>query len=216
MTPYDQTPEALRTELAEAGLDPRAIYDAIIAALEEDLPGGSEDVTSAATIPADDRGTADFGAREKGVVAGLGIAELVFRIVLGDDVTVEGRLPDGTHVEPGTVVMTVSGPTRGLLTAERTALNFASHLSGVATAAAAWAEALEGTSAQASSTRARPCRAGAPSRSTPSAAAVASTTGSACPTWRWSRTTTWSRQAAWCPRSRPFGRPTRTSPSRSR
>jgi nicotinate-nucleotide pyrophosphorylase (carboxylating) len=94
-----------------------------------------------------------FAAREAGVVAGLGVAALVFHEVMGDTVTVTDRVPDGTRVAPGDVVMRVSGPTRGLLTAERTALNYASHLSGVATATAAWVSALEGTSAQVLDTR---------------------------------------------------------------
>lgn len=141
----------LLEELAAAGLDPRAVHDAIVLALAEDLPG--EDVTSVATIPADARGVADFAAREPGVVAGLTVAALVFAEVLGDDVTITDRVPDGTRVAAGDVVMRVSGPTRGLLTAERTALNYASHLSGVATATAAWVEALAGTRARVLDTR---------------------------------------------------------------
>ena len=152
-TAYDDLPRDLLDELTEAGLDPRAVYDDILGALEEDLPGGADDITSAATIPADARGTADFAAREAGVVAGLGIAALVFAVVLGDEVSVTDRVPDGTSVDAGDTVMRVSGPTRGLLTAERTALNFASHLSGVATATARWVEALEGTKARVLDTR---------------------------------------------------------------
>ncbi len=94
-----------------------------------------------------------FAAREPGVVAGLGVAALVFHYVMGDTVTVSDRVPDGTRVAPGDVVMTVSGPTRGLLTAERTALNYASHLSGVATATSHWVAALEGTAARVLDTR---------------------------------------------------------------
>lgn len=150
-TPYDALPAGLLEELAAAGLDARAVYDAIVLAIAEDLPG--EDVTSAATIPATDRGVADFGAREPGVVAGLTVAALVFHYVMGDDVKVTDRIPDGSTVAPGDVVMRVSGPIRGLLTAERTALNYASHLSGVATATAAWVAALEGTRARVLDTR---------------------------------------------------------------
>ena len=152
-TAYDDLPRDLLDELTEAGLDPRAVYDDILGALEEDLPGGSDDVTSTATIPADATGTADFAARQPGVVAGLGIAGLVFAVVLGDQVSVTDRVPDGTRVSAGDPVLRVSGPTRGLLTAERTALNFASHLSGVATATARWVEALEGTRAKVLDTR---------------------------------------------------------------
>jgi nicotinate-nucleotide pyrophosphorylase (carboxylating) len=152
---YDLLPDELLAELTAAGLDPRAIHDAIVAAIAEDLPPGGPgvDVTSAATIPADLYGDADLAAREDGVVAGLAIAELVFVHVLGDQVEVTDRVPDGTRVRAGAVVMRVSGPVRGLLTAERTALNFASHLSGVATATAAWVAALEGTRARVLDTR---------------------------------------------------------------
>jgi nicotinate-nucleotide pyrophosphorylase (carboxylating) len=148
MTSYDEVLEELR----DAGLDPDAVVAAIDAALEEDLPGGGVDVTSVATIPAEATGTGVFAAREPGVVAGLGIAALVFGRV-SPDVTVTDRLPDGSPVAVGDVVMRVAGPTRALLTAERTALNFASHLSGVATATSHWVEALEGTGARVLDTR---------------------------------------------------------------
>jgi len=151
--PLHALPSDLLGELDEAGLDAAAVHVAILAALEEDLPGRSVDVTSAATIPAEARGVADFGAREAGVVAGLGVAALVFHTVMGDEVEVADRVPDGSRVAPGDVVMRVSGPTRGLLTAERTALNFASHLSGVATATALWVDALAGTRARVLDTR---------------------------------------------------------------
>jgi nicotinate-nucleotide pyrophosphorylase (carboxylating) len=150
-TPYDALPHDLVEELSGAGLDPKAIHDAVAAAVAEDLPG--DDVTSAATIPDTARGVADFAARESGVVAGLGLAALVFHYVMGDDVEITDRLADGTRVRPGDVVMRVSGPVRGLLTAERTALNYASHLSGVATATAAWVDALAGTRARVLDTR---------------------------------------------------------------
>ncbi|HET8560198.1 MAG TPA: carboxylating nicotinate-nucleotide diphosphorylase [Marmoricola sp.] len=153
-TAYDRLPEALLRELRDGGLDPRALYAMVAGALEEDLPDGSaEDVTSAATIAADAHGIADIVARDSGVVAGLVVAELVFDYVVGDRARITGRVPDGTPVSPGDVVMTVAGPVGGLLTAERTALNFASHLSGIATATAAWVAALEGTGARVLDTR---------------------------------------------------------------
>jgi nicotinate-nucleotide pyrophosphorylase (carboxylating) len=150
-TPYDALPPALVEELIDAGLDPKAIYDAVVLTIGEDLPG--DDVTSAATIADTVRGVADFAAREPGVVAGLTLAAVVFHFVMGDDVEIVDRLADGTRVRPGDVVMRVAGPVRGLLTAERTALNYASHLSGVATATAAWVEALAGTRARVLDTR---------------------------------------------------------------
>jgi nicotinate-nucleotide pyrophosphorylase (carboxylating) len=154
-TPLEEMPEALLTELIDDGLEPAAIHAAITRAIDEDLPGGpdDDDRTSAATIPDDARGAADFAAREPGVVAGLGVAAMVFHFVMGDDVLVADRVLDGTRVSPGDGLMRVAGPTRGLLTAERTALNFASHLSGVATATAAWVDALEGTGARVLDTR---------------------------------------------------------------
>jgi nicotinate-nucleotide pyrophosphorylase (carboxylating) len=151
-TAYDDLPEALLGELRAAGLEPDRVVEAIDAALEEDLPGGAVDVTSVATIPVEAQGEGALAAREPGVVAGLGVAALVFlRIDAG--VEVADRLPDGSRVAAGDVVMRVSGPTRSLLTAERTALNFASHLSGVATATSRWVEALAGTRARVLDTR---------------------------------------------------------------
>jgi nicotinate-nucleotide pyrophosphorylase (carboxylating) len=145
---------ALLAELEAAGLDPQRLHAEIADALAEDLPpdGTGIDVTSEATLP-DVRVTADLATREDGVVAGLGIAALVFTYVLGDDVEITDRVPDGTRVRAGDVVMRVSGPVKGILIAERTALNFASHLSGIATATAAWVAALEGTSARVLDTR---------------------------------------------------------------
>jgi nicotinate-nucleotide pyrophosphorylase (carboxylating) len=86
-------------------------------------------------------------------VAGLGVAELVFRYAMGPQVEVSGRIADGTRLSAGDVAMTVSGPVQDLLTAERTALNFVSHLSGVATATSHWVAALEGTAARVLDTR---------------------------------------------------------------
>ena len=153
MSGLHPVPDALRAELAAAGLPVDEVVDHLLRALAEDLPGGSVDVTSESTIPADQQGSAEMAAREEGVVAGLGVAAAVFHVVLGDDVTVTDRVADGTRVAPGQVVMRVAGPVRGLLTAERTALNFASHLSGVATATSRWVAALEGTRARVLDTR---------------------------------------------------------------
>jgi nicotinate-nucleotide pyrophosphorylase (carboxylating) len=153
LTPFKALPSALVEELEVAGLDPRAVHDHVVRSLEEDLPDGGDDLTSAATIPAQTRGVADFRAREEGVVAGLGVAAVVFVCVLGDEAEFSGRVADGSRVEVGDVVLSVSGPVRGLLTAERTALNYASHLSGVATAASRWVAELEGLKARVLDTR---------------------------------------------------------------
>ena len=153
LTPLVDLPRALVEELADAGLDPSAVYESVVTAVEEDLPDGGVDVTSTATIPADQQGEAAFVVREPGVVAGLAVAELVFAYVLGDEAKVTDRVADGTVVRPGDVVLRVAGPTRALLTAERTALNFASHLSGVATATSHWVAAMAGTRARVLDTR---------------------------------------------------------------
>ncbi|MDG4668844.1 carboxylating nicotinate-nucleotide diphosphorylase [Mycobacterium sp. 236(2023)] len=134
------------SELAEA----RAV---ITRALDEDLRYGP-DVTTLATVPADARTTASMVTREFGVIAGLDLALLVLDEVLGaDGYRVEHRVADGTMLEPGGVALSVEGPTRGLLTAERTMLNLVCHLSGIATATAAWVEAVSGTRAQVRDTR---------------------------------------------------------------
>ncbi len=152
LLPFDDLPPLLIHELSDAGLDARDVVAHIHAALAEDLPDGV-DVTTESTIPADARATADFGAREAGTVAGLGIALLTLHTVAGEDLQVEHRVADATCVAAGDVVLRVSGPTRALLTAERTALNLACHLSGVATATSAWVDALEGTGARVLDTR---------------------------------------------------------------
>lgn len=153
MSTHPGVPADLAEELRAAGLDPDEVAALVATALEEDLPGDGVDTTSVATIRADARANGGFVAREAGVVAGLGVAALVFHTVLGDDVEITGRVPDGTRVETGQEVMHVAGPTRGLLLAERTALNLACHLSGVATATARWVDALEGTGARVLDTR---------------------------------------------------------------
>lgn len=149
--PYYDLPASLATELVDAGLHPKQVYADVVAAIAEDLPG--DDVTSWATIPAADTAVADFVARQDGVVCGLAIAELVFRYVLGNDVEITRPVGDGAHVEKGDVLMSVTGGTALLLTAERTALNYACHVSGVATATAAWVSVLEGTTARVRDTR---------------------------------------------------------------
>lgn len=146
-------PAELHAELSAAGLDPDAVQAVVDRALAEDLCDGAGDVTSIATVDPEARAVGDFGAREAGVVAGLGVAALVFHTVCGSDLEIDERMPDGTRVSPGDRVMRISGPARGMLTAERTALNLASHLSGVATATSHWVDALEGTRARVLDTR---------------------------------------------------------------
>jgi nicotinate-nucleotide pyrophosphorylase (carboxylating) len=138
--------------LEAAGLDPAYVEQLVRATVAEDLDGGV-DVTSAATVPADQRSTVDLVARGTGVTAGVPVAAAVFDIVSEGDADIAVVTGDGARVSRGDVLLTVTGRTRDLLTAERTALNLLCHLSGVATATAQWADALEGTSAQVRDTR---------------------------------------------------------------
>lgn len=145
-------PDHVTGALREAGLDPRFVEDLVRATLEEDLAAGV-DVTTEATVPATQSARADLVAREPGVVAGLPVVEAVFAAAAGAEVAVERHAWDGDRVEAGTTVLTVHAPTRGLLIGERTALNFACRLSGIATATRAWADALDGTAAVVRDTR---------------------------------------------------------------
>ena len=137
--------------LTAVGLDPAYVLDLVRRALAEDLAGGI-DVTSAATVPADQVATGDLVARADGTLAGLPVAAAVFGTV-DPKIRFEPRTSDGRAVRRGDVLASVTGPTRALLTAERTALNLLCHLSGVATATAAWARALDGTGARVRDTR---------------------------------------------------------------
>lgn len=135
-----------------AGLDPTEVTRVIRVALAEDLGPDGIDVTSRATIPAYQTDTADLVARADGVLAGIAIAAAAFELV-DSGVSVHLKVPDGTPVSRGDVLAAVTGPTRALLTAERTALNLVCRLSGVATHTRAWADALAGTKARVLDTR---------------------------------------------------------------
>lgn len=140
------------TQLSAAGLEIDDVVRVIDAALAEDLDGGV-DVTSAATVPAEQRSVLELVAREPGVVAGVPVAAAVFDTVGQGRVTVGLAASDGDRVVRGDVVLLASGPTRDLLTAERTALNLLGHLSGIATHTAQWADAIAGTKARVRDTR---------------------------------------------------------------
>ncbi|MDR7254879.1 nicotinate-nucleotide pyrophosphorylase (carboxylating) [Nocardioides sp. BE266] len=153
MTSLDDVPLELRDELTAAELDPDHIWDLVARAVREDLPDlATDDPTSSSTISPDARGEAVFAAREPGVVAGLGVGAVAF-FMLGADATITDRVPDGTRVAKGDVVMRITGLTQRMLVAERTALNLASHLSGVATATAHWVDALAGSPTRVLDTR---------------------------------------------------------------
>ncbi|MFD5269086.1 carboxylating nicotinate-nucleotide diphosphorylase [Streptomyces sp. NPDC058335] len=143
---------ALAQLLADAGLDPVEVEDIANVAIQEDLAHGV-DVTTVATIPEDAVATADFTAREAGVVAGLRVAEAVLSVVCTDEFEVERHVEDGDRVEAGQKLLSVTTRTRDLLTGERSALNLMCRLSGIATATRAWADALEGTEARVRDTR---------------------------------------------------------------
>jgi nicotinate-nucleotide pyrophosphorylase (carboxylating) len=123
----------------------------VATALGEDLRYGP-DATTAATVPADAVAVAAFVAREPGVLAGLPAVRVVLDEVVGDHEVLETRA-DGDRLAAGDSALTVRAPVRGLLTAERTALNLLCHLSGVATATAAWVDAVAGTGARIRDTR---------------------------------------------------------------
>ncbi|MFF3441614.1 L-aspartate oxidase [Streptosporangium sp. NPDC002721] len=140
-------PAQVENDLIEAGLDPAAVTAILEAAEAEDLQEAG-DVTSLATIPADQTATADVVAREDGVVAGLAVAEGAFSHLSRGRLVTERRVKDGERVVRGDVLMTVTGPARDLLTAERTVLNLLTHLSGIATLTGRWVLAVEGTGAR--------------------------------------------------------------------
>jgi nicotinate-nucleotide pyrophosphorylase (carboxylating) len=135
--------------------------DVVQVALLEDLGPDGVDVTTQATIPADQRRVAEIVARAPGVVAGVPVVDLVLAAVaetvgggiVDPDVAVEVLVDDGARVERGDVIARLTGPTQVILVAERTVLNLLSRLSGVATHTRRWADALEGTGAMVLDTR---------------------------------------------------------------
>ncbi|NIH87884.1 carboxylating nicotinate-nucleotide diphosphorylase [Amycolatopsis granulosa] len=125
-------------------LDQDDVRRVVETALAEDLRYGP-DATTAATVPAGATATAEITPRVDGTLAGVPVALAVFDAVLGSGYAVLDRTEDGIRLVAGTPALVVRGPVRGLLTAERTALNLLCHLSGVATATAAWVSAVDGT-----------------------------------------------------------------------
>ena len=127
------------------------IEDAVKRALEEDL-GLAGDITSAACIPADAMCRARLTSRRPGVIAGIDLALAAFRLV-DKDIETRVETGDGGRVDDGDIVMRVEGPARGILAAERVALNFLGRLSGVATLTALYVDAVRGTQAKIVCTR---------------------------------------------------------------
>lgn len=131
---------------------PRVLLEPLVrAALLEDL-GRAGDLTSDAIVPATTRAETALIARQAGIVAGLDVALLAFQL-LESDIEIAISRPDGSKVMPGEAIAKVSGPARRMLTAERTALNFLCHLSGIATSTASVVAAVQGHKAQIVCTR---------------------------------------------------------------
>jgi len=133
-------------------LDPAEVDAVVARALDEDLRDGP-DVTTAACVPEGAVAVGEFRARPAGTLAGVGVAVRVLERVCGPDLEVLDARADGDRLAPGDVALAVRAPLRTLLTAERTALNLLSQLSGVATATAAWVDAVAGTRARIRDTR---------------------------------------------------------------
>lgn len=131
-------------------LTPALITRVVSAALEEDAPWG--DLTSTTLLPADATATADLVAREAGIFSGGEVFAAAFRLT-DPALSVDVHVGDGDRFAPGDVLASVSGSARGVLTAERIALNFTQRMSGVATLTDAYVRAIEGTSARIADTR---------------------------------------------------------------
>jgi nicotinate-nucleotide pyrophosphorylase (carboxylating) len=125
-------------------LDPEDVRRVVSLALAEDLRYGP-DVTTSATVPETAVALAEITPRTSGVLAGIPVAAAVFDEVLGDDYEVLGAREDGQRLVAGEPALVLRGGVRGLLTAERTALNLLCHLSGIATTTAAWVSEVDGT-----------------------------------------------------------------------
>jgi len=136
------------SDLAE--LDEKAVKEAVRRALEEDV--GDGDVSTLWTVRPDSVARAELIAREAGVVAGMAVAVAVFRAV-DARIGFEGLVVDGDSVAVDAVIAEVSGPAAGILTAERTALNFLQRMSGIATTTARYVETVDGTGVQILDTR---------------------------------------------------------------
>jgi nicotinate-nucleotide pyrophosphorylase (carboxylating) len=121
------------------------------ATLLEDL-GRAGDITTDAIVPAEARSSLRLVARQAGVLAGLDLARIAFELTDGS-IQFQPRLADGARLSPGDEIATLQGPARGILTAERTALNFLCHLSGVASATAGIADAIRPHGAKVTCTR---------------------------------------------------------------
>jgi nicotinate-nucleotide pyrophosphorylase (carboxylating) len=142
----------LAEQLIAVGLNPLDVSEVVLRALHEDCDGDG-DVTSVATISAEQMSTLDFVARAPGVIAGMPVAAAVFAILGGSSIRMSSVIRDGESVQAGTVLGSIVGSTRVLLQGERPALNLLSHLSAIATATRAWADALSDSTTKVRDTR---------------------------------------------------------------
>ena len=139
--------------LTHAALDAELVTTQVQRALDEDLLYGP-DVTTSSTVPTGQSVTAAFVSRKGGVVSGLPVVAVALDLVVGpDNWRVSHMMTDADALAPGDEALTIEAPTVALLTAERTALNFLCHLSGVATLTAKWVSAVAGTGVRVRDTR---------------------------------------------------------------
>ena len=140
-----------KLQLKKQGLNPDLVQALVELALSEDLADGS-DVTTLATIEENSISVLNLVARKSGVISGVYVAQLVFEL-LSDEIVINAFVEDGKKVAAGEVILSVKGPTQVLLTAERTALNFLTHMSGIATATSLWVNEVSHTNAKIRDTR---------------------------------------------------------------
>ena len=140
----------LRDNLKTIGLSPNHIFQQVKEAISEDLAGG-EDITSVSTITDSQVSTADFICRADGIVSGLHVAAAVLEYCGINHYEV--LVDEGAKVSAGKILITVQANTRKLLLAERTAINFLSHLSGISTSTSKWVSELSGTKCKVRDTR---------------------------------------------------------------
>jgi len=145
------TKEQIFENLRKNNLNPELVLALVELAISEDLMGGT-DVTSLSTIPETQISEMDLVARKKGVISGIDIASLVF-LSINSKIDIDQKVKDGSKVEEKQCLLTAKGRTIDLLTAERTALNFLSHLSGIATLTNKWVKEISSTSATIRDTR---------------------------------------------------------------
>lgn len=138
--------------LESAGLDAYVVKHIITLALDEDLRWGP-DVTTQATAGVHARAVADVVARKPGIVAGIPIAVAILTAVGMPEVSITTLQEDGSRVAEGDVILRINGSLRKILSAERTLLNFLTHLSGIATSTRIWVDVIAGTNCKIRDTR---------------------------------------------------------------